>query len=331
MLARVLEIGSDPADEPDLRIRKRTAVATVFVFMAVAVAIGVTDIALARLVPAALAFIQILAFTTSLLMFRRTRRLGPLVAAMAAIGMAILFLGLIPAGGFAQSSGDLVWILLVPLGAVLFLGGHAAAPAFGSVVVMVLAAVALDPYMRGAPQPSEEVKLVLSAIDRRVPSAVALGLVVFIDGERVRAKAESDALLLNVLPRSIAERLKQGERVIADHYDEVTVLFADVVEFTPFAARETPARVVDVLNEIFSRFDTLETSRSRESERCAPTCSTRVPSRRATIPTDHRHAASAENPMSEGEGTSRPLLPVAANLVGCNLTSRCSAPADREY
>src|SRR5439155_577676 len=87
--------------------------------------------------------------------------------------------------------------------------------------------------------------------------AVALGLVLFIDGERVRAKAESDALLLNVLPRSIAERLKQGERVIADHYDEVTVLFADVVEFTPFAARETPARVVDVLNEIFSRFDTL--------------------------------------------------------------------------
>src|SRR5436309_3191886 len=122
MLARVLEIGSDPADEPDLRIRKRTAVATVFVFMAV---------------------------------------------------------------------------------------------------------------------------------------AVALGLVLFIDGERVRAKAESDALLLNVLPRSIAERLKQGERVIADYYDEVTVLFADVVEFTPFAARETPARVVDVLNEIFSRFDTL--------------------------------------------------------------------------
>src|SRR5438094_1013880 len=158
MLARVLEIGSDPADEPDLRIRKRTAVATVFVFMAVAVAIGVTDIALARLVPAALAFVQILAFTTSLLMFRRTRRLGPLVAAMAAIGMAILFLGLIPAGGFAQSSGDLVWILLVPLGAVLLLGGHAAAPAFGSVVGLVLAAVALGANVRGAPRSDELVR-----------------------------------------------------------------------------------------------------------------------------------------------------------------------------
>ena len=80
---------------------------------------------------------------------------------------------------------------------------------------------------------------------------------VFIDGERVRAKAESDALLLNVLPRSIADRLKRGERVIADHYDEVTVLFADLVGFTPLAAQETPARVVALLNEVFSGFDVL--------------------------------------------------------------------------
>ena len=79
----------------------------------------------------------------------------------------------------------------------------------------------------------------------------------FIDGERVRARAESDALLLNILPRSIADRLKRGERVIADHYEAVTVLFADIVDFTPFAAAAPPARVVAVLNEIFSRFDTL--------------------------------------------------------------------------
>jgi class 3 adenylate cyclase len=100
-------------------------------------------------------------------------------------------------------------------------------------------------------------RLLFIAIDLIVPAALALALVVFIDGERVRAKAESDALLLNVLPRSIADRLKRGERVIADHCEEVTVLFADVVGFTPFAARESPARVVAVLNDLFSRFDAL--------------------------------------------------------------------------
>src|SRR2546428_1049484 len=93
MLARVLEIGSDPADEPDLRIRKRTAVATVFVFMAVPVAIGGTDIALARLVPAVLAFLQIMAVSTSLLLFRRAPPLRPPVAGKAPPRVADLLLG----------------------------------------------------------------------------------------------------------------------------------------------------------------------------------------------------------------------------------------------
>jgi class 3 adenylate cyclase len=98
----------------------------------------------------------------------------------------------------------------------------------------------------------------------RVPTAIALGLVVFIDGERVRAKAESEALLLNVLPPSIADRLKQGERVIADHHDAVTVLFADLVDFTPFAAQAAPAAVVALLDEIFSSFDVLAERRGLE-------------------------------------------------------------------
>jgi guanylate cyclase len=106
------------------------------------------------------------------------------------------------------------------------------------------------------PDPSAG-RIVITAINLLGPTVIALGLVLFIDGERVRAKAESERLLLNILPRSIADRLKRDERTIADQHDEVTVLFADLVEFTPFAAGETPARVVAVLNEIFSGFDSL--------------------------------------------------------------------------
>jgi class 3 adenylate cyclase len=68
-------------------------------------------------------------------------------------------------------------------------------------------------------------------------------------------RARSDRLLLNVLPPSIAERLKRGERPIADRYDNVTVLFADIAQFTALAERSTPERVVDMLNVIFSTFD----------------------------------------------------------------------------
>jgi class 3 adenylate cyclase len=130
-------------------------------------------------------------------------------------------------------------------------------PALAGVIIVVAVGVIIDPSVRTTVPEAETGRLLLIALNVVIPAAVALGLVVFIDGERLRAKAESDALLLNVLPRSIADRLKRGERVIADHYAEVTILFADVVDFTPFAARETPARVVAVLNDIFSRFDTL--------------------------------------------------------------------------
>ncbi len=55
--------------------------------------------------------------------------------------------------------------------------------------------------------------------------------------ERDAALAVSDGLLLNVLPRSIADRLKHAPGVIADRHDNVTVLFADIADFTPFAER----------------------------------------------------------------------------------------------
>ena len=74
---------------------------------------------------------------------------------------------------------------------------------------------------------------------------------------RDAALAQSDGLLLNVLPRSIAERLKRDPGVIAERYEDVTVLFADVADFTPFAERTSPEQVVGVLDEIFSAFDAL--------------------------------------------------------------------------
>jgi class 3 adenylate cyclase len=87
--------------------------------------------------------------------------------------------------------------------------------------------------------------------------AIALGLVLFIDEERLRARRQSDELLLNVLPEPIADRLKAGERVIADHYDQASVLFSDIVDFTPFSESKQPQEVVGVLNGLFTDFDRL--------------------------------------------------------------------------
>jgi class 3 adenylate cyclase len=102
-------------------------------------------------------------------------------------------------------------------------------------------------------------------------SDLALLAAVLLLGEAVRARRaldqehrllvaeqeRSEGLLLNVLPAPIATRLKSGEEPIADGFPEVTVLFADLVEFTRRSREISPAQVVEALNDLFSAFDEL--------------------------------------------------------------------------
>jgi class 3 adenylate cyclase len=93
---------------------------------------------------------------------------------------------------------------------------------------------------------------------------IVLFAAVLLLGEAVRTRRalqreeeRSERLLLNVLPAPIATRLKQHEDVIADGFPEVTVLFADLVDFTRRSQRSSPQQIVQVLDELFSTFDQL--------------------------------------------------------------------------
>ena len=68
---------------------------------------------------------------------------------------------------------------------------------------------------------------------------------------------ENQRLLLNVLPAPIAEKLKKQTGIIAERFDDVSVLFADLVGFTPFSARLAPVELLELLNRVFSSFDEL--------------------------------------------------------------------------
>ncbi len=147
--------------------------------------------------------------------------------------------------------------MLAPIGCVLLIGPRAGLPAYVALVVVVAASAILNPWIPVDQALPEPVRIALTAVNLLVPAAIALGLVRYIDGQRLAARRQSDALLLNVLPEPIADRLKAGERVIADHYDHASVLFADIVDFTPFSESKTPQEVVSVLNALFTDFDRL--------------------------------------------------------------------------
>src|SRR5829696_6246380 len=72
-----------------------------------------------------------------------------------------------------------------------------------------------------------------------------------LDAEKVR----SQSLLRNVLPQRVIDRLEAGEKRIADHHEDVSVLFGDFVEFTRISATLSPEQLVSELNELFRGFD----------------------------------------------------------------------------
>jgi adenylate cyclase len=72
-----------------------------------------------------------------------------------------------------------------------------------------------------------------------------------------RLNRENQRLLLNVLPAQIAERLKKSEGILAERFDDVSVLFTDIVGFTSLSTKLTPTEIVELLNRLFSGFDEL--------------------------------------------------------------------------
>ncbi len=95
-------------------------------------------------------------------------------------------------------------------------------------------------------------------------SAIAIFLLAYFVSEKNRLftllrgeQAKSESLLLNILPKEIASILKNESRTIADHYTDASILFADMVGFTPLSAKLDPIEMVELLNEAFSFFDSL--------------------------------------------------------------------------
>jgi class 3 adenylate cyclase len=162
------------------------------------------------------------------------------------------------AGGFTSGIWALAWLLIVPLGVYFAVGQRGGAISLGLSLLTFIGLTLLDPWLaRSSLAIPYAPLLTYNVVTLCAVSLLGYGWSKFLLDQLGLARATADNLLLNILPRSIADRLKSGQETIADRFDGVTVLFADIVDFTTMSAEADPVEVVNKLNEIFSDFDDL--------------------------------------------------------------------------
>ena len=260
MLRRLAEIGASPADSDELRVRKAVLVLS-SVLMATLSSVWVVTYAILRLwLSAAIPFAYQVASTASIVTFARTRHYLLFRTSQLWMSLLLPFALQWSLGGFANSSAVCMWAFASPLGALLFVGAREALPWFAGFVGLLVLSVAIDPALADhAPDIPNGVVVVFFALNILGISATAYALLQYFVRARDLALAQSERLLLNVLPEPVAARLKAEHGIIADACPDVTVMFADIVGFTPLSAKLSAPEVVTVLDRVFAEWDALAT------------------------------------------------------------------------
>jgi adenylate cyclase len=214
---------------------------------------------------AAIPFTYQVVSTASLLLFIKTKRYVAFRFVQTLMMLLLPFLLQWTLGGFMASSGVMLWALTAPLGALLFHGTRQAVPWFVAYAALTVVSGIIDGSLSpGAASVPTSLGILFFVMNILGVSITAFALTRYFAGRRAQALAalrieqgRSERLLLNVLPAPVAQRLKQGSGVIADAFDEVTILFADIVGFTSISEHVQPGEIVPWLNEVFSSFDRL--------------------------------------------------------------------------
>jgi adenylate cyclase len=253
-LVPLIAIADHPEDDDESRRRKRVGVVagylTIVAPLTLPIQAGGEPVAF--LVAFGLSVYSIL----NLWLLARTGAFPRYVAMLIGSGLVIVPAGTFLGGGITGSSSGLVWGFLIPAYAMLALGPHRATRWFFIYLAMVAAIAVVDPWIRQATgQPPYELRLFGQLQNIVTPLVIAFVLLRYTDVRRLAAEARVDELLTNAIPRSIAARLRRGERRIAESYPATSVVFSDIVGFTTWAQRTSPDRVVAMLDDLFTRLD----------------------------------------------------------------------------
>jgi adenylate cyclase len=176
-------------------------------------------------------------------------------------------------GSYVSSSGVALWALLAPVGVMIFQGAKQSLPWYAAYIVLTAVSGFFDFWLTSGQESGVTMQsiAVFFTLNFAAMSTIMYLLISYfvrqrdklqdaVDEQNVLLRIEQDkseALLLNILPAPIARRLKESQDIIADGFADVTVMFADIIDFTRLSEELPPKAMVELLNQIFSKFDSM--------------------------------------------------------------------------
>jgi len=264
ILHRIARIGSDPNDSDEVRLQKSLSVLGSFMFIAAGALWGFIYFSFGEYVAGFIPFGYAIFSSLSVIIFHLTHRYKAFLFSQLLLILFLPFLLMIALGGFIRSSAVILWSLLSPLGALLFDEPRRALRWLAAYLSLAIISGYFEFHPLVLSSLSPATVTVFFILNISTVSSIAIFLLAYFVNEKNRLftllrgeQVKSENLLLNILPKEIAAILKNESRTIADHYTEASILFADMVGFTPLSAKLAPAEMVELLNEAFSFFDSL--------------------------------------------------------------------------
>ena len=275
LYSRLRSAGISPGDSEELRLKKVVLLFACGLMIAAAALWLALYQSLGLPVSSSLPVAFQLASLATLVYYLITLDFGVFRATQLGLFLFVPFVVQWSIGNFVSASGMILWGLLAPVGAIVLYSARESIPWFVAYIVLTLATGYVDYELAWLPPKGPKVPLstsvVFFALNFAAMSTLVYSLLRFAYSEREKSRIRleeahaglreeqerSEKLLLNVLPAPVAERLKRLESPIADGFAEVTVMFADIVNFTRMAGMLEPAQIFSLLNRLFSDFDAL--------------------------------------------------------------------------
>jgi adenylate cyclase len=263
VLERLATIGADPEDDEDARLQKALLVLIAVLILPVSFTWAFLYVTFGS--PWGYVAIVYAAISIgSILLFARNHDFELLLRIQLVDILLAPTLSMIPIGGIISAGGVGIWGIMAPLGALIFRGAGAGVRWFVLYVAIFLGSGIAGLLLAPERSLPEWFSNLMTVLNITVGGSLIFTILALFAKQREEALDEvkveherAENLLLNILPGSIAERLKGHPGTIADQFAAASVLFADVVDFTPRSEKLPAADVVGLLDRLFGHFDTL--------------------------------------------------------------------------